>query len=1533
MNVHCYVYPLRSPPDHISILSSTYNDNLKEFITNGNIQTLIADDREVARMFSQNRPLHELLVDLHTHWNIGSLPGGVGEEGPARDVQLKRLKAFQYIYNLATLNDRPITDRPYLTQSFNNSDQVDSVYYLDAIPRTFATRYDRPDTIVINHITLNYCTDIIGQYPYLTSSVIPSIESNWNDAARERYLDVYGTTNEEGVFSIPMLVSRRAHARQPRLDAGHLIGGYICNSNIEFTYNWTQVVNNMMTKLQHHYTQKVFGVDTRTDPTPIQPHINSKTGAVRFRYFEYLTEFQNDRTPERLIEKLSETQEGSDSEENSNGIPKISQIHGDIYYRMQYLTVNATDSWLVVYNQLDEYSFDGSDLLDGSGGQLGIIQNMARDDHRWTLPHSDDSVSSNDSDSIQHGRFFGGTGLLPHRIVHHQGDGLSQTSDSDDNAPDLFRGRNVIRRQLDIGGAGTVDNSNFDGGSRFWRRRQVRQAETPSRSDHMNQTLLNFLHPNTNPPTYDIDSLSEADEALGSFKGLTSPIYDILEIPEGTRLKYISYWEQYDVVLCYCDSATSIPIRNLRNIPDVLAPAVTIFDDDDDRGESIPQTLRPDTPRPFYVYLPRRLVSCSVLDVEQQAMALVSLSNPAWGSPEFYTKYIIRPALFDNTQLEGGDLITPNGKCNSTGWRSDDITRAIQFSGITLNHDTFKQTRQCLDSYKTHIQSNSRSLRQLYPTISGMSAYRLEEEGREGQGVWKMARAEFLLKVRLMREIRKYKTGVMFTRSEITWGEVTPAIFGINGQSEPVQRNPNPPVRTYFGIVARSTEGLNRFIVPYQNLPDSGYRLTAPSRDQISQYLITAPNSRWLLVKNRGFPQLNLTLTLAADCLHNRNNMATRIQRRSRSSLPSTAPQNEWQRLCSQIRNNETDTRLLRKIIVENSQKHRDPNRHLTLEGLAGLTKRRLCKLLVMQQMKDDRVKVQGIKKLLERHRTRQTELAEHYPEPPGLCTNLADSMDIVDDQISNNINNLCLISGKCQEIKNFFDTYKDTTYREFGELVEQYNQLIALLIRQETAANPTDYQNDIDRLTEQLGDFVEKLGQFKTNVLIVFNVEYYGRDVRVSPLTLMGHFWEEPPNNMFSLYAYDQAFRDGGFHINQIPIPISGDGVQSVLEIFRSDIQQSKDNWERDQGLTYSEWEGQYPSVNWDSLFQKPLDLFVTRKLRDTIRDYTKYLNSDNPNYEGSAWNLTKTDIQEICTNYGRESPTYQESQPGDYFIVVRSDFQSRCVHRSVLNAGEVEGVLCEWVAPESHPDALTDPNFDTGMYLNRETGSLAVLQPRVPQRLFYPITLSETNQGIDTAYFDQADITTIRNNVEQPNGSIHVFYMSDGTSVRMGNCEGDFGVSQTHGQRDVAFQYRIRYHREISPERVEFLSSQPTVQFGVAQEENPAQVDQAAELLDLRQQQQQFNRQTMDSRGDRGILRQINRNKRYVTRKIEWLTMEHDATPEKIERLHRQIHQDYVNIQQQIDDLEPESEREGLHQAVVEQWSSFLTMIGDVH
>ena len=1466
MSGHCYVYPIQSPPDHMSILSSTLNENLNEFIVDGNLQTLIVDDTELVDVLSRNMSLQELLVALHTHWGIGSLPGGLSTS-VAREIQLKRLKAFQYIYNLATLNYRPWSGG---TLPLCGNIQLDSVYYLDAIPRVFTETPRSSDTVVVGRQTFNFCRDIISNYPYLIDTEIQTIQSTWTDAARDEYRQLYGSTNDWGILtSIPMLNS---HGRG---------GSDIALTTRSFNQMWQSVNSNMLTKLQHHYTQKIFGVDTRTSPTPLKPHGDSQTEAVRYRYFEYLTEFQSERTPEKLREKLHHTQEESD--EDASDIPKLSQIPGDIYYRMQYLTVNTTDSWLVVYNQLDEFTFD-SQLL--AGRENIITEAVSHDENLTPLAgaSSEDDISNSD-DSYS----------------------------ASDTVPDP---PSSVNRVLDFG-----DSMDDDNGSN----NQNAGASQANRTTA--NTIRSFLSPHTIPNQPYMPN--SPNSVMGNLNGLVSPIYDILEIPEGTRLKYISYWERHDVVLCYCDGATSIPIRNRRNISEVLATLVSDLPISDTRDamsvlmelpggiDSIPNTLRVGTARSFYVYLPRRLVSCKVLDVNQQHMTLVSLSDPGWGSPEFYTKYVIRPNHNDTSGAN--QFVTPNGECRSMGWAVCDILKAIQFSGITLNHDTFKHTHQSLLAYRRNIMDNTRELDRLHPRMYRDLTYR-----QRNYDIFNIMLGERNLYHQLLRETRKYNLGVMFTKYALAWDHAIPAIFGIHGIPE--QINLGIPVRSYTGIRRQSARDLYRFIVTYDNLSTSGYNLTIPDRTQLEE---CRQMGEWgkKYFNYYGLPQLNLYLTMVVDCL---TLMTTRIQRRRRLTLPSIQPQNEWQRLCGQIHKSDVDDNRLREIVVANSRINHDPNRHLTMDGLSGLDKRRLCKLLVMQQMRDDRVKVQGIKKLIDRNRERQTELNERYPEPLGLCTNLNDSMDIVTDQISSNINHLCLLHGKCQEIKNFFERYQNTKYSDFVEKVQMYDRVREL----SSLPDSSDNQAEIDQLTVGLGSFVDEWNQFKENVITVF------RSSIINPVSLMGgdpRYIESNRQNV--LRDYITVLEAGDF--TTIHPPSVPRRPRQLRDGLLSDIREGIVNWERDKELTFNEWQEHYFSINWQGLFQQPINRFINQHLMYTIHDYTEYLNPTNPQYK-KASNLvlnrirniilTSSDIQEICENYGRDSPTYQVAQPGDYFIFVRSDYQSRCIHRSWLDVAQShDNYICEWVAPVSHPGALSDPRFDTGMYYDEGASQYIMLQPRVPARIFYPIILSETTQGVDTAYFTHADFTRIKTKVEQSDGSIQVFYLGDGTSVRMGNCGGNFGESQTHGQRDIAFQYRIKYHREISPDRIEALSNQPVVQLGVAQEGSRQQVDQVAEIFDLRQQQQQFNQQTLDARGDRVILRQINRNKRYVARKIEWLTMDPDATPETRERVRQQAQQDYVTAQEQIDSLEPESEREALHQAVEQQWSGFLTMTGD--
>ena len=77
-----------------------------------------------------------------------------------------------------------------------------------------------------------------------------------------------------------------------------------------------------------------------------------------------------------------------------------------------------------------------------------------------------------------------------------------------------------------------------------------------------------------------------------------------------------------------------------------------------------------------------------------------------------------------------------------------------------------------------------------------------------------------------------------------------------------------------------------------------------------------------------------------------------------------------------------------------------------------------------------------------------------------------------------------------------------------------------------------------------------------------------------------------------------------------------------------------------------------------------------------------------------------------------------------------------------------------------------------------------------------------------------------------------------------------------------------------------------------------------------------------------DRGRLREINREQRYVARRLRWLEVDRES-PEQLQRFSREATQDYQSIQQQIDVMESESEREGLHTALEAQWRPLLREI----
>ena len=198
----------------------------------------------------------------------------------------------------------------------------------------------------------------------------------------------------------------------------------------------------------------------------------------------------------------------------------------------------------------------------------------------------------------------------------------------------------------------------------------------------------------------------------------------------------------------------------------------------------------------------------------------------------------------------------------------------------------------------------------------------------------------------------------------------------------------------------------------------------------------------------------------------------------------STQPKTEWQRLCSQLRQSKASEQRLREIAVQASQRNPDPNAHLTLEGLAGLSKRRLCRLIVMQHMRDERTQVQGIQRLIQRQRER---LATRFPEPEGVCSNLTSNMDIAGDPVYHNIDLMCGMLGKTKELLKFMYANWDTNYQQFAEKVANTERLTQLRRQVDYYSDrgesvPAEIETELDTLSNQLGPFEDQCKNFIIN-------------------------------------------------------------------------------------------------------------------------------------------------------------------------------------------------------------------------------------------------------------------------------------------------------------------------------------------------------------------------------------------------------------------------------------------------------------------
>ena len=355
------------------------------------------------------------------------------------------------------------------------------------------------------------------------------------------------------------------------------------------------------------------------------------------------------------------------------------------------------------------------------------------------------------------------------------------------------------------------------------------------------------------------------------------------------------------MVLCYCESDTSRLVRNRRKINDVFRQLGIRYQTSDELA-AIPDTLRDNTPRPFYVYLPRRMVSVGVVDIQQQQHQQLSLSDPLWGTPEFYTRYCLRPNTYNFSDRYNNEKFYPNGRCNSMGWAKRDIVAAIQFSGLPLRQQNFANTKVSLTSLASVSDARGRYLRN---TGEPRSLYNTE-----------------YINSRIYHNlIRMIDRGVRFT-SIRSFGllpqdrRVVPSILGINGLSEYFNSDSTYHSAEGGRLYRDQLQNRRTYFITHRLLPESGYRAFLPAENRLN----TIRNGIDTIIPRYYKVTRNIYLAMVADFLAPKIKAVQQIQRSYRQELElGTEPkEGEWQHICSRIRSSDLDTRRLRDIIVEN---------------------------------------------------------------------------------------------------------------------------------------------------------------------------------------------------------------------------------------------------------------------------------------------------------------------------------------------------------------------------------------------------------------------------------------------------------------------------------------------------------------------------------------------------------------------------------------------------------------------------------------
>lgn len=1302
----------------MSILSNTYQENLQQFLNDGQFQLLVSSDETLQEIFSREMTTDELLRTLHDYFGIGYMQNGLRTRR-GREMQLKSWNTFNYIYNLATF-PHGMENNPFIPERIHPDVTISGIHYIEALPLAFSKSIFR--TFDIGGHRLNYIDDIVRRYPYIDESVMPEIDTFWNDAARDEYWEK-NTGDDVGWAEYGKTIV--------------FFPKYPDNSRIttrqEFDLQWNRVLFDQ--KLLHYYIYKTFSVDTRLEVCPVTPHQNTKLEGQRWRYFTYQNEFQHLRNPEVLR---------GDGEIETQ-IPEIGAIAPNMYYKMEYLTVNATSSWQVVYNNLHGLTYPPS-------------QYYTPIDYQADQPRSPPPAPVPEGDE--------------------DGDGVvRRLFDDNDDVEEVDPGGKVGEQKVqDVQAAGAGENP------------PLRETFF---QDPRDDSWIEYHSANHGVEPSQIED----------------PIVDYLNIPEGTRLKYISYWKETDTVLCYCDGPTSREIRESRGIQEEYPRNI------------LPMCFRVGTENPFYVYLPRSAVSCKVIDIQADRQVLVSLADKSWGTAGFYTKYNLV------STVNSGDKT--NGKCIASGWRILDIKRAIQYSGVELRGENFPTLARSVASQAEVVANAIGAGNRVYVNINSM-------------------------KRRLRVNLHRIRSGVNFFKLYYHRRTFIPNYYYI----------PSPRIRLPSRIwEMRRGRGEVRSYIPQNVLDDNDIVILTHSREFLSE-----EHREEIEVADGGGSSTTIDqyLAMAADVEWvPRRKIIEAIDKVRRQELTITQkPKEEWENLCSRMNQSQIEIPRLKEILTERSAKYPRDIQAKLLEGIDQLSRRQLCEVLAQRNLADEQRLARKVGKMLAKRRAQELE---KFPNPKGLCENYRESMTVSVTDQDRTIESLIPLYKKLVLVQAYCKKYGEMTINELQLKNNEYIKLKDKLDSGDSGDVPLATQQEIsDWMVEFLavrdaeGRLVNPSHGDTTTITELINEEYLhpqniDGDLRIrdSQLNECLEFQEE--------YLYDRStlkqlvdrdieavWRDYIDYLDvENPIRVKHEWrvVNEEVEFTFRDLKQMVDNYLNRPDPTFEEAQARdfFILVRVDGkakcIHKSALDIARNSSLCEYVApsqfpDALEDPGFDNGQYsayydklpEGQTFGSDPVTVDTGLPQYQMQNrlltcgiKCHQRSSRRDGVLQLR-DGERECLGFKLSRYGECvhyRDTNSVVAVPEEEELASTGTYRDTQGPPTDTTPYFSIDLDVKQNTLYYPLEIGGASAEIGEAYFvrttgflSQADFDKINRYMGRGDNVVHVFYLGEGEMIRVGNCEGIFGMSSTHGQKYQSNGYPILHHRTLGPDLIAELA-----------------------------------------------------------------------------------------------------------------------------